>query len=105
MPVSRPAKISIMRASLQARAASNCIWVSGNNSSAYYQSWQSVFIQPDGVIAASLSRHKAGLMINQVDTDKELYDASGAGRQAAMNGILNSGETVDDPRGRNRRNV
>ena len=56
---------TIMRAALQARAATNYLYVSGNNSSGYYQSWPSVFIQPDGTIVESCKQHTAGFIINE----------------------------------------
>ena len=93
----------IMRVSLQAHAATNYSWISGNNSSGFYQSWQSVFIQPDGVIAASLKRNQAGVMVNEVDTEAELYDASSAFRERSIKGVLHSGTVVKDKRSKNRK--
>ncbi len=92
----------IMRVTVQARAATNYFWISANNSSAYYGSWPSVFVQPDGTLAASLQFNRAGVMVNTVDTTVGLYDASGGLRDRAMNGVLHSGETVEDPRSRDR---
>ena len=93
----------IMRVSMQAHAATNYFWISGNNSSGYYQSWQSVFIRPDGVIAASLKRNQAGVMVNTVDTGAKLYDASSAFRERSIVGILHSGTLVKDKKSRNRK--
>jgi predicted amidohydrolase len=94
----------IMRPSLQTRAATNYIWISASNSSAYY-SWPSVLIQPDGVIAAQLHSNRPGVMTNLVDTDRKLYDASRAFRDLAMKGILHSGQLVSDPRSADRRSL
>jgi predicted amidohydrolase len=93
---------TIMRPSLQARAATNYMWVSAPNCSRYYQLWPSVFIQPDGAIAASLRFHRAGVTVNTVDTHKQYYDAPGRFRGRAMRGILHSGTLVKDPRTGNR---
>lgn len=92
----------IMRPTLQTRAATNAMWVSAPNASGYFQSWPSVFVNPDGVIAGSLTQHRPGFMLNLVDTEAEFYDASGAFRRAAMDGILNSGAVVNDPRSADR---
>ncbi|MFT5369352.1 MAG: putative amidohydrolase [Candidatus Latescibacterota bacterium] len=92
----------IMRPTLQAHAATNYFWISANNSSGYYQAWQSVFIQPDGVISKSLSRNRAGVMVNTVDTTQKYYDASAPFRDRSMKGILHSGTIVKDIRSRNR---
>jgi len=93
----------IMRATLQARAASNFMWISAPNSSAYYSLWSSVFIQPDGIIGDSLVRNRAGIMVNTVDTGASLKDASEAFRRDAMAGKLHSGSLVRDVRSRDRR--
>ena len=42
-------------------------------------------------------------MINVVDTTKNYYDASGRFRLDAIEGKLNSGETVTDPRSTDRK--
>jgi len=94
---------TIMRPTLQARAATNYFWISATNPTGYYQSWPSVFVVPDGTIVTSLRQHRAGLMVNTVDTRRSFYDASRPYRDDAMKGILQSGPTADDPRSRDRR--
>jgi predicted amidohydrolase len=93
---------TIMRPSLQCRAATNYLWISAANSSAYYGSWPSVFVRPDGVIAGQLRFHRAGVIVNTANTNEQLYDASKAYRDLAINGALHNGEAVDDPRSRDR---
>ena len=96
---------TIMRPTLQAHAATNYMWISACNSSARYQSWPAVFVRPNGEIAASLSFHRTGVMVNTADTNKKLYDASGPWRARSMKGILHSGRTVRDRRSRDRRSL
>jgi len=91
----------IMRPSVQTRAATNYLWLSVSNSSAH-SSWPSVFVQPDGTIAGQLRCDRPGIMVNTVDTDKKLYDASRHHRELAMQGVLNTGRPVRDPRSENR---
>ena len=90
----------IVRPTVQARAASNDMWISANNSSARYQSWTSFLARPDGEVVAALRRHRAGVMVNAVDiraaNRKKWF------RDNAVNGILHSGRLVKDPRSRNR---
>ena len=93
----------IMIPNLKCQAATNYMWVSANNSSAHYQQWPSVLIQPDGVIAARLGPHRAGVMVHTVTTRRKFYDASRAWRGRAMRGVLHSGRLVSDPRSRNRK--
>lgn len=81
---------TIMRPSLQTRAATNYLYISANNSSGYYQSWPSVFILPDGRITQSCRQHRTGLMVNEISSKDKYYDASGAYRKRAMAGILYS---------------
>jgi predicted amidohydrolase len=93
----------IMRQTMQARAATNAFWFSGSNACGHYQSYPSVFIEPDGRIAASLKPHRAGVMVNRVDTRQTFYDPSGPYRAAAIRGALSNGPSVKDPRSRGRR--
>jgi len=93
----------IMPATLQARAATNYMWISANNSSGYYQSWSSLFVLPDGSIEGRLRRHRAGLAVFTVDRSRSYYDAAGGYRDRAMRGILHSGRLVTDARSRRRK--
>lgn len=92
----------IMPPTAQARAASNHMFVSVNNSSAP-NSWQSIFITPDGLMKKRLILDEPGVMVNHVDTNNRYYDASGAYRLDSINGKWNSGQTVDDTRSKDRR--
>ena len=92
----------IMPPTAQARAASNHMFVSVNNSSAPH-SWESIFITPDGLMSERLTLDEPGVMVNLVDTHKRYYDASSAYRLDSIDGKWNSGQTVDDPRSRDRR--
>ncbi len=87
----------IMPATGQTRAATNAMFVSMNNSSAP-EAWPSLLITPDGRIVQRLAEHRPGLMVHEVDTNKPYYDASGENRLRAMDGILHSGDVVEDPR-------
>ncbi len=80
----------IMRQSMQVRAATNYFYLSGNNSSGHYQSWPSVFITPDGVIQSQCPQHRTALMVNEISSRDQFYDASGPYRDRAMEGILHS---------------
>ena len=91
----------IMPPTAQAYAAANNMFVSINNSSAP-RSWASRLITPDGLIGASLPVDEPGVMVNLVDTTKKYYDASAPYRLDAINGKLNSGQVVDDPRSKDR---
>ncbi len=95
----------IMRRTVQAHAGINYFWVSMNNSSGHYSSWPSVFIQPDGAIAASLPSNRPGVMVNTIDTTRQFYDASAPFRKLALKGVLNSGKLVRDARQRNRKTL
>ncbi|HJP33072.1 MAG TPA: carbon-nitrogen hydrolase family protein [Candidatus Latescibacteria bacterium] len=81
---------TIMRPSLQTRAATNYLYISANNSSGYYQSWPSIFVLPDGTIAQSCRQHRTGLILNEIRSKAKFYDASGSNRDRAMAGVLYS---------------
>jgi predicted amidohydrolase/lysophospholipase L1-like esterase len=91
----------IMPPTAQARAATNYMFLSVNNSSAA-RSWESLFITPDGLIQNRLVLDQPGVMVNMVDSTSKYYDASRQFRLDCINGKWNSGEVVDDPRSRNR---
>ncbi len=88
----------IMRQTMQTRCATNYLWMSATNSSAHYQSYASVFIQPDGRIARRLRDHRPGLMVNTVDLHADLYDAAGPHRVRALQGAVGNGGPLFDRR-------
>ncbi len=90
----------IMPATLQARAATNYVWVSATNASGRGQSWSSRLVRPDGRVAAKAERNRAETIVNEIDADAKLYDASGIYRDGAMKGVLHSGRLVKDARSR-----
>ena len=91
----------VMPVTARAYAGVNNMFVSINNSSAP-RSWPSRFITPDGLVGARLPTDEPGVMVNVVDIHKPYYDASGPFRSDAVQGKLNSGEVVADPRSKNR---
>lgn len=91
----------IMPISAQARAATNYVFMSLTNTSKQY-SWPCHLITPNGLIAEKLPADRPGILIFDVDTKKHYYDASKPYRMDAIRGKLNSGQTVEDPRSRNR---
>ena len=91
----------IMPPTAQARAATNYMSISMNNSCVEH-AWPSRFVTPDGMIVAALEANEPGVMVNEVDTTRKYYDASRRYRLDAINGKLNSGRVVDDPRSKDR---
>ncbi|MCP4642920.1 MAG: carbon-nitrogen hydrolase family protein, partial [bacterium] len=79
----------IMPPTAQARAATNAMFISMNNSCAKH-AWPSRFVTPDGMIVDALQPNEPGVMINEVDTTRKYYDASRPYRLDAINGKLNS---------------
>jgi predicted amidohydrolase len=91
----------IMPPTAQARAATNAMFLSVNNSSAPH-SWQSLFITPDGLVEQTLHLDKPGVMVNIADTSKRYYDASRPYRLDCIDGKWNSGEAINDARSKDR---
>ncbi len=91
----------IMPPTAQARAATNSMVISLNNSSAPH-SWQSRFITPDGLIRDELTLDEPGVMVNRVNVATKFYDASRPYRLQCIDGLWHSGEIVDDPRSKDR---
>lgn len=96
---------TIMSRTVQALAAMNGMFVSAPNACGYYGLWPSVFVNPDGRIAGRLRFHRAGILYSIADTRQKYYDAPARFRKQAMNGILHSGQLVDDPRSRDRQSL
>jgi predicted amidohydrolase len=94
----------IMPVTAQAYAGVNYFYMSLTNSSAP-ESWPCHFITPDGLIQNKLTPNEQGMLISDIDLSMKYYDASGEFRKDAMNGKLNSGKTVTDPRSVNRKIV
>lgn len=94
-----------MPAGMTARAADNYMWISASNTSARESSWPSFVIRPDGVVVNRLRRNTPGVLITQIDTTAEYYNATGPWRHRAMNGQLHSGTLVKDKRSANRREL
>jgi deaminated glutathione amidase len=93
----------IMPVTAQTRAATNAFFMSLTNSSAPY-SWPCHFITPDGLIQQKLPANKPGILYADIDATKKFYDASRPFRLNAIDGKLNSGETVIDTKSQNRKN-
>ena len=85
----------------RARALSNNMFVSMSNTSGPY-SWPNHMITPDAVIVGKLTAEKPGVMISTIDTRKKYRDSTGSFRKEAIEGKLNSGSLVTDPRSRDR---
>jgi deaminated glutathione amidase len=91
----------VVPATAQGHAANNFMFMSLANSSAA-PSWPSRFITPDGIIAGTAPADEPAVMVNLVDLKKRYYDASRSFRLDSIDGKLNSGRTVDDPRSTDR---
>lgn len=94
----------IMHTTAQAMAASNYFYMSLTNSSAT-ESWPCYFITPDGLVRNKLTENVSGILISEIDLSQNYYDASKSHRSDAMNGKLNSGQCVDDPRSADRKSL
>lgn len=94
--------VAYVSAGCQAAAASNYFAVSANNGTCKY-AWPSFVVNAEGIIISRAAPHRPAVLINKIDTNEKLYDASAAWRQRSMKGILHSGKLVADPRSRNRR--
>jgi hypothetical protein len=53
-------------------------------------------------VEKKLPANQPGILISEIDISKKYYDASGKYRMEAINGKLNSGDLIDDPKSKNR---
>lgn len=93
---------TVVPATMSTRASENGFWVSANNSAARRSCWGSFTVQPDGEITGQLKLHKADVLITEMDLSRAYFDPSAPWRERAMQGGLNSGELVKDPRSADR---
>ncbi|MBD3629976.1 carbon-nitrogen hydrolase family protein [Cyclobacterium sp.] len=94
----------IMPVTSQAMAASNYFYMSLTNSSAP-ESWPGHFITPDGLIQNKLPPNEPGVLISDIDLSRNYYDASKPFRPNAIQGKLNSGEVIADPKSADRTSI
>jgi len=94
----------IMHITAQAMAASNYFYMSLTNSSVK-ESWPCYFITPDGLIQNKLTTNEPGVLISDLDISMQFYDPSKPFRLDAIEGKLNSGECIQDPKSANRKSL
>lgn len=91
-----------MPAGMIASASNNNMWISCPNSSAPKSCWPSFIVRPDGVIPWTCAPEEEGWIVQEIDFDAPIYDSTAAWRGRAIDGLLHSGETVEDPRSKDR---
>ena len=91
-----------MPAGMIAAASNNNMWISCPNSSAPRSCWPSFFVRPDGVITGALEAETEGLLVSEIDLAADIYDSTVAWRDRAIDGVLRSGELIEDARSRDR---
>lgn len=94
----------IMHLTAQAHAGINHFYMSLTNSSSP-ESWPCYFITPDGLVKNKHALNVPGALISDIDITDKYYDASKSFRMEAINGKLNSGETVKDPLSADRKKI
>jgi len=92
----------IMHITAQGIAGTNYFYMSLTNSSAP-ESWPCYFITPDGLVQNKLTPNLPGVLISDIDISRDYYDAGKPFRLDALNGKLNSGNSVDDQKSRDRK--
>lgn len=94
---------------LRAHAANSVMWISAPNCSRPYQTYPSVFINPDGQIMGACKRSRPGMIVNRIDlTSPSHYQMVRDFRAAAREGSLyreKRGKSTDDPRSRDRQTL
>lgn len=92
-----------MPAGMIAAASNNNMWISCPNSSASRSCWPAFVVRPDGVITQACEPETEGWTVERIDLDAPIYDSTAVWRDRAIDGLLHSGETVEDPRSIDRR--
>lgn len=61
---------------VRGNAANNKLWVSGANTCKKQQSFPAFVTHPDGVVSGKLKRNTTGILISEIDFDKQYIDLS-----------------------------
>ena len=91
-------------ATIQSAAASNFFAVSANNGTRRH-AFPSFVVNPEGLMMDKARSHQASVLINVINTNDKLFDASAAWRDRCMRGVHHSGTLVRDKRSRNRKSL
>ncbi len=86
---------------IQAAAASNYYAVSANNGTRRH-AWPSFVVNAEGMVVSRARPHRLAVLINRIDTEEKLYDASAAWRDRCLRGTYHSGTLTRDPRSSDR---
>ena len=93
----------MVKATMQAYAASNYVWISVNNTTRRESSGSSFLVRPDGHISGTLPLHRSAVLISTIDTATEYFDASKDWRRRVLRGVYHSGTLVRDRRSEDRK--
>lgn len=91
-----------MPAGMIAAASNNNMWISCPNASAPKSCWPSFMVRPDGVVPWACPPEEESWIVEVMDPDADIYDSTVAWRDRAIDGVLHSGELVEDPRSKDR---
>ena len=69
---------------VRGNAANNKLWISASNTSKKQQGFSAFVCRPDGVVAGKLKRNVSGVLITEIDFDKEYIDLSSHLRDEAI---------------------
>ena len=61
---------------VRGNAANNKLWISASNTSKKQQGFPAFVCRPDGVVTGKLKRNSSGILISEIDFDKEYSDLS-----------------------------
>jgi len=70
---------------VRGNAANNKLWISASNTSKKQSSFPAFIAQPDGRVLGKLKRNIAGILISEIDFDKEYIDLSSHIRDELIN--------------------
>jgi len=81
---------NLITGTVRGNAANNYLWISASNTCRPQSSFPAFVARPDGKIIHQLHRNKAGLLLTEIDLNRNFVDPSGPWRDRASGGILHS---------------
>lgn len=90
-------RAEVIPATVQGHAVCNHLWICGSNTSRRHSCFGGFVVRPDGVFLARQPRHRAGILVETLDTGAEFPDPAAPLRSRVMKGLPLSPRSEEAP--------
>lgn len=85
------ALVDVIPATVQGHAVCNHLWICGSNTSRRHSCFGGFAVRPDGQFLARQPRHRAGVLVHEIDTAADIPDLAAHNRSRVRRGHFTSG--------------